>query len=368
MGRQWTYGLVFFLASSFAAGDAQAQAPGALYIESNSPSANTILKFDRNSDGSLAPSGEFATGGKGTGTGLGNQGGLLLTKGDRFLLAINSGSNDVSVLAVGENGLRLVDRKPSGGLRPISITEDHGLVYVLNNGGAASGIDNISGFRISSRGYLTPIPGSTQTLSAPSVGPAQIHFNEEGNSLIVTEKNTNTIDVYRVNDYGVAGNRISYPSNGATPFGFALGKRGQVFVTDAAGGAPNASAVSGYELSESGLKAIGGASATNRTSACWAAVTHDGRFVYSANTGDNTISAFSIAHDGTLSLLNDNGSAAPADGAPADLAFSDGDRFLYVVNGAAHSINAYAVHQDGSLSPAGGISGLPAGSTGLAAR
>ncbi len=368
MGRKWIYGLVFFAGSALVAADAQAQASGALYIESNASSGNTILKFDRYDDGSLVPSGEFVTGGQGTGAGLGNQGGLLLTKGERFLLAVNGGSNDISVLAVEENGLRLVDRKPSGGLHPISITEDHGVVYVLNNGSAAGGTDNISGFRISNKGYLSSISGSTRPLSAPAVGPAQIQFDEEGENLIVTEKGTNTIDVYRVNDYGIAGNPTSYASNAVTPFGFALGKRGQIFVTDAAGGAPNASAVSAYELSDSGLHAIGGASATHQTSACWAAVTHDGRFVYSANTGGNTITAFRIANDGTLSLLNADGNAAPADGAPADLALSNGDRFLYVVNGATHSITAYQVNQDGSLDPLAGFSGLPVGTTGLAVR
>jgi 6-phosphogluconolactonase len=367
MRTRWIYGLVLIAAIAFVATEAGAQAaPGALFIESNSQSENTILKFNRLEDGRIQPAGEFSTGGKGTGAGLGNAGALALSRDDRFIFAVNAGSNDISVLAITEGGLRLIDRKPSGGLYPISVTENHGIVYVLNNGSAAGGVDNISGFRVSKRGYLTAISGSTRPLSAPAVAPAQVRFDEEGETLIVTEKNTNIIDTYSLNEIGLANGPSSIPSNGATPFGFAVGKRGQVFVTDAAGGTPNASALSAYELSDTGLHAIGGASATHQTSACWAATTHDGRFVYTANTGSNTISGFSIGHDGRVTLLNADGRTAPTEGAPADLGFSNGDRFLYVVNGASHSISGFRVFEDGSLSPVGGFSGLPAGTTGLA--
>jgi 6-phosphogluconolactonase len=369
MRKGQIYGLVLLAASAFTGMELQAQAaPGTLYVESNSAAGNTILKFNRYGDGRLEPAGEFSTGGKGTGAGLGNQGALFLTNDDRFIFAVNAGSNDISVLAVKEDGLTLVDRKPSGGLHPISITEHHGVAYVLNNGSAAGSSDNISGFRVSRNGDLTAIPGSTRPLSAGATGPAEIRFDEEGETLIVTEKDKNVIDTYSLNSNGLAYGPTSIASNGVTPFGFAFGKRGQVFVTDAAGGAPNASALSAYELTETGLRAIGAASGTHQSSACWAATTHDGRFVYTANTASNTITGFSVAHDGHLSLLDADGRTAATEGAPADLGFSNGDRFLYIVNGASHSISGFQVAEDGSLTPAGGFSGLPVGSTGLAVR
>lgn len=363
------YGLIFLAATTFMAGESRAQAaPGALYVASNAQASNTILKFNRFTDGRIEPAGEFSTGGKGVGEGLGNQGGLFLTNDDKFLFVVNAGSNDISVLEVGEERLTLVDRKPSGGLHPISVTENHGVLYVLNNGSAAGGTDNISGFRVSKKGHLTPIAGSTRPLSAPATGPAEIRFDQEGETLIVTEKNTNIIDMYSLNDRGLAYGPSSTASNGVTPFGFAFGKRGQLFVTDAAGGAPNASALSAYDLRATGLHAIESAAATHQSSACWAAVTHDGRFVYTANTASNTISGFSIDHNGRLNLLNEDGRTASTEGAPADLAFSNGDRFLYVINGASRSISGFRVSEDGSLTPIGGFSGLPAGTTGLAAR
>jgi 6-phosphogluconolactonase len=265
MRSGWIYGLVLTAATAFAPTDVHAQgASGALYVGSNSQSANTVLRFNRFSDGRIEPAGEFSTGGQGSGAGLGNAGGVVFTQDERFVLAVNAGSNDISVLGVKEDGLYLVDRKPSGGPHPISVTENHGIVYVLNNGSAAGGVDNISGFRLSRRGQLSAIPGSTRPLSAANVGPAQIRFDEEGETLIVTEKNTNIIDTYSLNETGLAYGPHSIASNAATPFGFALGKRGQVFVTDAGGGVANGSALSAYELTDTGLHAIGGASATHQ--------------------------------------------------------------------------------------------------------
>jgi len=370
MRSKWLYGLVLTLGAAVAStiSLAQASAPGVVYIESNSQSGNSVLKFNRFGDGRLEPAGEFPTGGTGTGAGLGNQGALFLTDDDRFLFAVNAASNNVSVFAVNEDGLQLIDRKPSGGSTPISVTESHGILYVLNNGSATGSVDNISGFRVSKQGRLTPIPGSTRSLSAPAVGPAQIHFDQEGETLIVTEKNTNLIDTFAVAENGTASGPHSVPSTGTTPFGFALGKRGQVFVTDAAGGAANASAVSAYELTDIGLHPLASASPTQQTSACWAAATHDGRFVYSANTGSNTISGFRVQHDGRLTLLDADGRTAETGGSPADLAFSNGDRYLYVVSGGSHSLNGYRVAEDGTLTPVANYSGLPVGSTGLAVR
>jgi 6-phosphogluconolactonase len=165
------------------------------------------------------------------------------------------------VFDVEERGLRLTDVAPSGGLTPISIAVRHDLVYVLN-----AGSDAITGFRVSARGRLLALPGSTQALSGAGVGPAEVAFSPNGQFLVVTEKNTNLIDVFRVGDDGAAGPAESHPSHAATPFGFAFGKRGQLFVSEAFGGAPNGSAVSSYRTRGDGsLNLIEGTVATNQT-------------------------------------------------------------------------------------------------------
>jgi 6-phosphogluconolactonase (cycloisomerase 2 family) len=161
------------------------------------------------------------------------------------------------VLSIGKDSLTLVDVVSSGGVRPISLTVHGSLLYVLNEGGTP----NITGFTISNKGELTPLPGSTRPLTGGSgADPAEVSFSRDGALLVVTEKATNLIDVYVVGTDGVAGPPISNPSAGQTPFGFAFDQRNNLIVSEAFGGAPNASAVSSYSVS----RGTGRKSYTNR--------------------------------------------------------------------------------------------------------
>ena len=95
---------------------------------------------------------------------LGEQSPNNLNGSHKFLYATNAGSNSVSVFRVESDGLELVDVEPSNGDHPISVTVHHNVVYVLNGGAAqcTGGAPNITGFRASPQGELTPIPGSTR--------------------------------------------------------------------------------------------------------------------------------------------------------------------------------------------------------------
>ena len=90
---------------------------GAVYTMSNAVSGNHILVFDRQQDGTLTPASAVATGGAGSGGGLGNQGAVVLTDDGRWLLAVNPGSNDVTIFEVGRHGLRWMDLASSGGIQ-----------------------------------------------------------------------------------------------------------------------------------------------------------------------------------------------------------------------------------------------------------
>lgn len=338
--------------------------PGAVYTTSNAPAGNAVLVFDRLSDGRLTPLGSVPTGGLGTGGGLGNQGALALTQDERWLLAVNAGSNNLSVFSVLRRGLRLTDVQPSGGLQPVSITEHRGLVYVLN-----AGSDSISGFTLEPNGRLRPIEDSTQSLSGAGTGPAQISFSPSGHVLMVTEKATNKLVTFLVDRDGRAGPAQVQDSNGQTPFGFAFGKRDQVFVSEAFGGAPDGSATSSYGLDRNGmLTTISASVGTNQTANCWVVVTPDGRFAYVTNTGSGSISGYSIGFDGELELLDSNGVTGVTGGGPIDLAITDNGRFVYSLNTGTNTIGAFGVRADGALTPLPFVSGLPSGANGLAAR
>lgn len=339
---------------------------GAVYTMSNATTGNRILAFERGPGGALTPSGSFATGGLGSGGGLGNQGALTLSENDRWLLAVNAGSNEVTLFATDEDGLRWLDKVPSGGTQPVSVTIHHSLVYVLN-----AGSDNVSGFRLRPHGQLSPLAGSARPLSGLGTGPAQVQFSPDGRVLVVTEKATNLIVTYTVDEDGYLGPPQVQPSHGATPFGFAFGLRRQLLVSEAFGGAPNASAVSSYRVDASGTLHLKSPTvATHQTAACWVVVTEDGRYAFATNTGSGSISGYGIDHDGTLTLLNADGRTADtgAGGAPTDLALSENGRFLFVLNSAAHSIGTFRIRRNGQLEPVGTIGGLPVGANGLAAQ
>ena len=346
-------------------------AAGAVYTMNNSSNGNRVLVFARAADGTLTAAGSFETGGLGTGGGLGNQGALVLDSSERWLFAVNAGSDEISVFEVEPRGLSLVERVPSDGRRPISLTVHDDLLYVLNAGGAAGDSDNITGFRLDDDGHLAPIAGSTRPLSAASTGPAQIQFESGGRVLVVTEKATSRIDSYTVDEEGMASGPASFPSPGQTPFGFDSGKRHQIFVSEAFGGAPGASAVSSFSVSRDGtLRVISPSVATRQTAACWVVVTPDGRFAYASNTGSGTISGYRIAFDGSLALLQADGQTANLGpgSAPIDMALSVNGRYLFVLNSGTRTISAFRVNSDGTLLPLAAIGGLTSGTNGLAAR
>ena len=338
---------------------------GAVYTMSNAAAGNAVLTFLRLPDGSLVRAGATPTGGSGTGGGLGNQNGLVLTPNERWLLAVNAGSDTVTTFEVGHLGLRRRDVQPSGGLLPISIAVHRDLVYVLN---ALS--DSIAGFRLTRQGMLHPIPGSIRSLSTSGAGPAQISFSPDGDVLVVTEKATNKIVTFLVDRDGLPGAIHVNASNGATPFGFAFGKRGELFVSEAFGGAPDASAVSSYLVDDDGsVQTISPSVGTTETAACWVAVTPNGRFVYATNTGSGSVSGYAVDFDGTIELLGDGRSGVTGDGSgPIDLAITDGGRFLYTLNAGTHTLGAFLVKHDGGLTRLRFVSGLPEAASGLAAR
>ena len=345
-----------------------AAASGAVFTMTNAAAGNEVLVYPRAAGGALSPATSFSTGGLGSGGALGNQGGLLLSDNNRWLFVVNAGSNEISVFDVERNGLSLIDTAPSGGLRPISLTLHGRLLYVLNAGGLASGQDNITGFIVGRRGNLTHLPGSTRPLSANMTDPAQIAFSPDGGVLIVTEKATNKITTYLVSSAGTPGPPIVQSSIGMTPFGFAFGKRGHLVVSEAFGGAANASATSSYDLSAEGLISVISPSVpTTQTAACWVLISKDGDFGFVTNTGSSSISSYGISREASLTLL---AAMATTTGAgPIDMALSNNGRFLYVLNSGSGSIGGYEVDQEGSLSPLpSGASGLPASANGLAAR
>ncbi len=333
-------------------------AGGAVYVLSNQPAGNAVIAYDRAPDGTLTPAGSYPTGGTGTGAGLGSQDAVLLDEQARHLYAVNAGSDTVSSFDVTRDGLRLKSVVTSGGDQPVSIGVRGGLLYVLNAGGTG----NISGFSVRN-GHLKPLADSTRALSGDATAPAQVSITPDGTSVVVTERATSLIDVYRLGRDGRATLRAAVPSSGATPFGFDFTPNGRLAVSEA-----GPSAASTYAVQRDGLRTISASVGNTEAAACWLVVTDNGRFAYTGNGGGSqSISGYGVGHDGSLSLLTPDGRTGVAAAGVSDLALSRGSAYLYARLGDG-TVGAYEVQRDGTLTGLPVGPGLPTGAAGIAAR
>ena len=338
--------------------------PPAVYVQTNAADNNEVIAFRRSEDGTLAALGRYSTGGRGTGEPhLPSQSSVVLSNDGGRLLVVNAGSDELSLFAVEPDGLQLADRVDSGGSKPTSVAVSGALVYVLNNG-----TPNISGFDLEN-GKLTALEGSTRPLSGDDADPAQISFTPDGLALIVTERGTNRISSYAIDERGYAEGPTTVESSGRTPYGFDFTPQGSLIVVEAFGGETGAAAASSYAVSGDGqVTAMSGSVGDTRSEVCWAAVTNDGRFAYVTNFGDCTVSSYEISGDGSLEL-RDPVAASTRQGEKGirDEAISRDGRYLYAIDPDAQKLFGWTVGQDGRLTTVGEFEGVPDTVAGLAA-
>lgn len=412
-----------------------ARADGAVYAMTNALHNNEILVYHRANDGTLTLMQTIATGGKGSGIQLaptdplGSQGALVLDKSHRRLFAVNTHSlaedlrdgidigdcqeGTISSFRVADDGrLTLVDRMPSGGLFPASLTVHGDRLYVLNAGGP--GLNpvcgtgpNITGFHVRSNAEMRLLANATQPIDPgsspgsflncdPGVSffatdefrcglnppafprsPAQIGFTPDGRALVVTVKGINSIYVFPVDAEGLPGTptitQVGGP-NQPTPFGFAFDKRGRLIVSEPFGASPVIpaipfSAVSSFAINASGALEVISASVPNgRGLSCWVVLDPHQKYAYVSSNATSDISSYTVDREGRLTLL---AATAATANLPNDLAVahdSDGS-FFYVLNSGNGTIGAFQIQHDGSLTSLGAVGGLPvnAGAQGLAA-
>jgi 6-phosphogluconolactonase (cycloisomerase 2 family) len=346
---------------------AQSQAKGAVFSMTNATAGNEIVAFERGQHGDLTLIGNTPTNGTGNGKALESQGSLVMTKDGKFLVAVNAGSDEITVFSVQGTTLTQTDKIASGGNKPVSLALSPDALYVLNAGNPNS----ISGFTLDAQGKLTAIAGSTLALSAAQVAPAQIGWSPNGSLLLVSEKDTNMVDTIAIDTATNAPLTLTaMPSVGRTPFGFAFRGEHHVFVAEANGGLIDGGTVSAYGVRQGQLTNVQASLPTTETSTCWMVTSGAKPFAYVSNTGSNSITGFHIKDGVSLELLSHDGLTATAGNAPADLAIARGMHFLYALNTGDGTVSGWVVEQNGSLTSVGTSAvALPMiGAAGLVAR
>jgi 6-phosphogluconolactonase len=372
---------------------------GGVFLQSNDERSNEVAAFARGQDGKLREAGRYQTGGAGSGSFEDSAQGIVLGTADGetspqhhldkadLLFVPNAGSNTISVFRVRPDHLELAGQFPSGGETPVSLTVNHGLLYVLNSGEfdnryilnfqADEFLDNcttgqrpsVTGFRVSGDGTLAQIKNSTQLLSGDgSSGCAQVSFTPDGKHLVVTERAASLPDktpgkgaivTFGVNANGTLGGKQVMDPSGTGPFGFTTTRDGHILVSENNHEEEGGAFAASYTMRGDGtLKTNGGGSVPDKgTDACWIVATNDGQLAFTANAfGGGTISSYGVDTDGTLTLLHSSATASGQD--PSDDHLSDGttdmalsrdSRYLYQLNSIGGVLHVFRVNSSGTL-------------------
>ena len=375
---------------------------GAVYTQTNSPSGNSVVVFNRFANGKLKKRQSVSTGGKGSTQSVGcgpgcpildSQTAVVVSKSGKFVFAVNAGSDTVTSFRKTPSGLKRVSQVSSGGKMPESLALHGNLLYVLNvatENGTSTG--NIYGLRISSSGKLSPV-GSSRPLAnlAPpdhSADPRAMDFKPNGKVIVVTELAAGfmgtgppgRIDTFVVGSNGKAGPAVAHPTSDALPFGFAFDNRGHVVVSQIRSPAGNVDgSISTYKVTDSGGVTPIDTKPSSGILPCWVAVSSDGRYAYLVNTGAGhpaPVTRFRVGSTGALTPLSPPAASRSGEFARTDAAFSRGSTFLYVLApkvgpGNASHIDEYRRTANGGLKFIGSTqpgANIGIGATGLAAR
>jgi 6-phosphogluconolactonase len=352
---------------------------GYVYVNDNTAGSNTVAGYAEGPNGSLTalPGSPFAVGGAGFGQGLGSQNSIEATSNGRYLLVSDGGSNEISVLNINTDGsLTPVPNSPfpSGGTKPVSIAEHGNLVYVANDGVAATATApatpaDYAGFSLSFAGQLAPL--ATAPVQVPSAANdlGDVLINRSGTNLVGTEVSSGLIDSFSLNAQGALSADTQVPAQVAGPFGSAFRPTdpNQLYVSDAHGGTL-AGAVSAYNVATNSVLTPIGSSpfADQQTAPCWAAISPNGQYLFAANAGSGSYSSYAINFDGSLTLLGDlpmptlsNGKAPT----PLDTTVDALGRNLYGIDNGLPGVSMIHLNDGYMLASPTSPVALPAGAT-----
>lgn len=349
--------------------------PAFVYVESNNPNPdqNAVLAFQRDpATGGLTQIGSFPTGGTGAPNVQDTDQEIVASPDGRLLFTVNQGSQSVTSFRAADDGsLTRIGSFDSGGAQPVTVGLDGNRLYVGNRGGSGLA-PNYTGFNVAADGSLTSIPGSTVSLPA-GLTPAQPLVSRDGQFVFgdnfgsgsTDPSLNNTIEPFRVAPDGTL--QLAPGGAASAAQGLLLGFATHPTQRIVYAGLASARAVGVFTYDANGSVTFVGSAPDQGAAICWLVTSADGRFLYVANTGSDTIGVYSLADPLNPVQVQEfqlGGILAPA-GSPAgtrqtadyQIALDPSGRWLYVVgqsNNAAfqqgNALHVLAVAEDGTVS------------------
>jgi 6-phosphogluconolactonase (cycloisomerase 2 family) len=285
--------------------------------DNSSPGQNAVIAYRQDSKGDVTQIGSFNTGG----TGVADPQGLLgpfdsdkeviASPDGRFLFAVNQGSNSVAVFRVhGDGSLRLVHDTAvgSGGTQPVSLAIADGRLYVVNRGDEIQGqagtiAPTITVFNIGQNGVLTQDKKATTTLPV-GLSPSQVLISSKSNLAFVDTFTppplNNVTNANEVLPFRIAADGALFPvSSGGVgapvtpPLLLGLSQHPTKSIIYA--GLTGASQVGVFTYDTAGDLTLVETFATKGAGPCWTTVSANGEYLYSIDTGTNSVGVFSLA-------------------------------------------------------------------------
>src|SRR5262249_19877452 len=233
---------------------------------------------------------------------------VVATADGRFLFAVNQGSHSVTAFRIRPNGgLERIGVFDSGGVQPDSLGISGDRLFVSNRGDSALGhpgtvAPNITVFTIGADGSLIPIPNSTIAFPVDT-SPSQNLISRDGRFLFAdifavpgsTAAQGNTFAPFQIQGDGTLklapGGNVGAPVSPSLLLGAAVHPN----LTIIYAGLTAANQIGVFTYDETGKLSFLGAAPDQGLAACWVAVSADGRSLYEASTGSNTVGVFSLA-------------------------------------------------------------------------
>jgi len=284
-----------------------------IYLESNSTGGNAIFayRFDFTSSPvllSTTPAGgigvfdpTFALGP------FDSDQNLIENASGSMLFAVNSGSNSIAVFNIdGDGTLAAVNGSPfpSGGSDPVSVGLKGDTLLIVNKDqdpsqNASLVLPNYTTFTVRPDGKLTPVPGSTVSVAYGS-SPSQSLIGSVGSVAFGADFLGGLLQSFSIDPLGHLQQNLpqALPSNiftGLTGGHQPLGMRTHPFLPILYVDITPVSKVAVYTYDLLGhlnfVRAVGDSGAAP----CWAVVNHAGTRLFVTNTGDNSVTVYSLA-------------------------------------------------------------------------